>query len=678
MIGEHPFFAPLLSWIWQITLLFGIVWISARALRHSSARLRHALWLLVLARLVIPPIGWWPEAIRPSLLPASWQRVLAPWESATLVEPIGKAQGVRPPNTSVDVPKASAGESTPRSPAPERASRLASIVSTLWVTGSALFLAWLALQSIALRRCLRSAQRPPAELERVFSKLCRRLGIRRRVRLLEVTALESPATVQWWRPTVLLPVHVSRELSAEELESVLVHELLHVRRRDLEVHWLASLTRAVHFYHPVAWWTVRFLCRERELAVDECAVRQGGLSMNLYRKTLVRVASLLASAPRALPRPSIALSEGARDLKHRLLQLERTSGSRVAWMALVPAALLLAISLIAPMGDARTAAGDDMSPAELERWMKLQSSAARIELPKVQSGGLAVSRGSVGGIILIKADGRLEAKTVRAATDGRSFELQELPLEEAVEVIEEPNRMEDDVFEPVEEIVEEPVEEVEVIEEPEVEEEIVEEPVVEEVEIIEEPEVEEVEIVEEPEEIFEEEEILEEPMIDDFGLDDVTSGEQDLVKVELSREGSSLRILLDEKPVSRVRISRGVKRLQIVAGERVTVSDVAGILDRAHAAGIRRVMFGGSTADPEGIREALQPLARLSAEDFVSSKEIVVLADGAAPWSTMTAVLTTSALNLRNPRISLAVEDATGRLRKLSTYLPVDVGLRKD
>jgi len=91
----------------------------------------------------------------------------------------------------------------------------------------------------------------------------------RRVRLCISDRVSVPTAVGLFRPAVVLPRWTLTELSPANLNSVLVHELAHLRRRDDWTNLLQKLVRAVFFFHPAVWWIEGRLSLEREMACDE-------------------------------------------------------------------------------------------------------------------------------------------------------------------------------------------------------------------------------------------------------------------------------------------------------------------------------------------------------------------------------------------------------------------------
>jgi bla regulator protein blaR1 len=90
---------------------------------------------------------------------------------------------------------------------------------------------------------------------------------------------------------------------------VLLHELAHIRRRDLVWSWIGEIARIVYFYHPVVHW-INYQARlERELACDQLAMAVSGRGPEEYAAMLVQVVSH-ASEPSVFKTAASARLEG--------------------------------------------------------------------------------------------------------------------------------------------------------------------------------------------------------------------------------------------------------------------------------------------------------------------------------------------------------------------------------
>jgi bla regulator protein BlaR1 len=104
-------------------------------------------------------------------------------------------------------------------------------------------------------------------------------------------------------PRLVLPKSLLDTLSPAQLRQVVVHELAHLRRRDLVWCWIPQIARILFFFNPVAhlvWHRIRL---ESELACDQHAMQSGCDTPADYVQTLLLVMSHI-SAPPQLQRSS--------------------------------------------------------------------------------------------------------------------------------------------------------------------------------------------------------------------------------------------------------------------------------------------------------------------------------------------------------------------------------------
>jgi len=103
----------------------------------------------------------------------------------------------------------------------------------------------------------------------IFSK---RMGIRRAVLLLQSELVKVPVAVGWLKPVILLPMGIVLHLPAEQLESILWHELAHIRRQDYLVNILQGMLETVFFFNPGLMRLSSLIRAEREACCDDMVI----------------------------------------------------------------------------------------------------------------------------------------------------------------------------------------------------------------------------------------------------------------------------------------------------------------------------------------------------------------------------------------------------------------------
>jgi len=154
----------------------------------------------------------------------------------------------------------------------------------------------------SIRLARRFAHLPPLTDPAVLAVLadCRRLlGVRARLVVVESGDVSSPALQGLIRPQLLLPKKFAGNFSLRELRHIFLHELAHVKRRDLWLNWLVALLQVAHWFNPLVWIAFTRWRADRELACDALALEAAGAGHNKeYGQTILR---LLESSAIALP-----------------------------------------------------------------------------------------------------------------------------------------------------------------------------------------------------------------------------------------------------------------------------------------------------------------------------------------------------------------------------------------
>src|SRR6201996_9067689 len=141
------------------------------------------------------------------------------------------------------------------------------------------------------------------------------IGIRQAVRLVQSELVKVPVAVGWLKPMILLPMGILLQLSPEQLESILWHELAHIRRRDYLVNILQGLVETVFFFNPGLLWLSSLIRSEREACCDDMVLCRMNRKANYLE-------ALLAFGNEDNSRMPLAMSIGSgNELRDRLKRM---------------------------------------------------------------------------------------------------------------------------------------------------------------------------------------------------------------------------------------------------------------------------------------------------------------------------------------------------------------------
>ena len=167
------------------------------------------------------------------------------------------------------------------------------------------------------RRFGRLEQAEDASLLGLLSECRRRLGVRGEVRMVESAGVSTPVLFGCWSPKLVLPAGIGARFSMGELRFIFLHELAHVKRRDLAMNWLMTLLQVVHWFNPLIWWGFARCRADRELACDALALDAADPEQNReYGRTILH---LLENMSAKVSAPGlIGILEDQRQLRRRL------------------------------------------------------------------------------------------------------------------------------------------------------------------------------------------------------------------------------------------------------------------------------------------------------------------------------------------------------------------------
>ena len=200
----------------------------------------------------------------------------------------------------------------------------------------------------------------------------------------------EPGVFGIFRPVLLLPDKIMDCLTAREMESIVAHELCHVRRRDNLATAIHMAVEAVFWFHPLVWWLGARLIEERERACDEEVLRSGG-EPRAYAEGILKICELYLASPIAC----VAGVTGG-DLKRRI---EAIMSNRVASRlnyarkAILAAAATAAVMTPLVVGIARTPA----IWAQASSSAQSAATASRFEVASIKRCNGIVGEGGRGG-----------------------------------------------------------------------------------------------------------------------------------------------------------------------------------------------------------------------------------------------------------------------------------------
>jgi len=165
---------------------------------------------------------------------------------------------------------------------------------SIWLGGVAILMLRL-IFSLGWVSHLRYDSFPQEQLQSTLNHIIRRLKLNVKATTAESHHIQSPVTIGHLKPLVLFPIGIINQLTPNEVEAILTHELAHIVRRDYLANIMQSFIETLFYYHPVTWWISRMVRSERENRADDLAVSWCGDHLG-YAKALFTIQEMQAES----------------------------------------------------------------------------------------------------------------------------------------------------------------------------------------------------------------------------------------------------------------------------------------------------------------------------------------------------------------------------------------------
>lgn len=306
--------------VWQVAAIFLAAWLASLALRRLGPQAEQPVWVLSLLAAVVTPAL---PLVR--LIPGLF------------IGPHAAAGG-----TAVVF---FAGQDAVH----QRAGVLALPQSwllwllVLYLSSIAFFAGRLLLSLRGAARMLREAS--PATLRPEQEEIWRRCRLAFSLpdaRILVSAEVPGPVALGLLRPVLLLPMNFTDRCASTDFLAAVAHECAHLKRRDFQKNLCYEAASLILAFHPLTWVIKARIAQTREMVCDAMAV-EGHVDSRIYARSLLRLATIVASRPRSSSIPAIGIFDGG-ILERRIMRISLSKQpvhTLIKYGFIVPAMLFL-------------------------------------------------------------------------------------------------------------------------------------------------------------------------------------------------------------------------------------------------------------------------------------------------------------------------------------------------
>jgi len=216
------------------------------------------------------------------------------------------------------------------------------MVVAVWFLGACFFLVRLMGGLTYIQRLKYTKNKPVSEEWTArLNQLCKRLRLRKTVKLVESSLATVPMVIGYLKPVILMPLGAINNLSESEVDAILAHELAHVYRNDFLINIFLSVIEVLFYFNPAVWWISANIRTERENCCDDIAIKLCGNSL-AYAKALLSLQEL----SQTVPGYAMAFAGPKNQLLHRIKRILSQPRTKSNMLEKFTATCLLMVTMV--------------------------------------------------------------------------------------------------------------------------------------------------------------------------------------------------------------------------------------------------------------------------------------------------------------------------------------------
>jgi len=306
--------------------------------RKIPAKWLHALWLLLIIRMLLP-VEFESKISMFNLIPIKTDQQIVTEPAVLSIEtpPVFKTN-----YTQEKVPTTTSSEISGTF---QQDFKLLPIhyFSIIWLLGVIVFVKITLANNLKFwNRIKRQQSITDERIVKLFNQCKKEMNVHADIALVEVNVANVPLLYGFFRPRILLPIKFTDGISNEELRHIFLHELAHYKRGDIFVSLVTTVLQIVHWFNPIIWYAFFKMRIDRELATDEKTLSLiGSEKSQSYGRTIISMLEQISSEFRSPV--TVGIIENKNNLKRRLTMISNFKKKSILWSF---AAIMILLSLV--------------------------------------------------------------------------------------------------------------------------------------------------------------------------------------------------------------------------------------------------------------------------------------------------------------------------------------------
>ncbi|NFO14214.1 peptidase M56 [Clostridium botulinum] len=197
------------------------------------------------------------------------------------------------------------------------------IFVSLWILGVILLIFIFILAHKKLKQIVKtSIKKVSNEHKEILNNCINIMHIKTKVKLLYSSKISSPCLCGLVKPKILIPISLVENISTSDFKYILMHELIHLKRKDILINWIIILLSIIYWFNPIVVYGLSRIKKDCEFSCDNNAISYLNKNENIqYGNVLIKVLALCGSNNRLIGTTSMVRDN--LEIKRRIIMISK-------------------------------------------------------------------------------------------------------------------------------------------------------------------------------------------------------------------------------------------------------------------------------------------------------------------------------------------------------------------
>jgi len=146
-------------------------------------------------------------------------------------------------------------------------------VAMVWLAGAAILLLFTIIANVVFAINVRKQYiRADEQTNKILEECKMKMGIKTDLPVVLTEAVKTPALYGLIWPRLLLPANIEEQIDNNKLQYIILHELAHLKRKDIAAFWIINLLKIIYWFNPIIWYGLHQMRQDCEISCDALAL----------------------------------------------------------------------------------------------------------------------------------------------------------------------------------------------------------------------------------------------------------------------------------------------------------------------------------------------------------------------------------------------------------------------